>query len=297
MSKYHTVQFNFQSSEAKKERETVFSSDLIKKCACEFIGTFFLCSTVALSVGVGADMAALGIGLSLGCMVFAMGHISGANFNPAVTLAIYLRGKLSAMTSLAYVVSQLAGGFLAGYVQKLVIEDWCQNDDTVIDGRTCISGYPSPDANVEWLTAFYVEMLFTLALALVVLNTATSKGTESNSFYGLAIGLTVTFGAIAGGAISGGAYNPAVGLTLPLVHGITDDVALYIVGPLTGGAVAALIFRMTTSEADFIEDEKTRINGVTLKPTYSFEMMQKMDTLLEKVSSGAVATTPPKIEL
>jgi len=287
MNKHHTVRFNFQPTEgpdetksllkAKKEPESMFDSGLIQKCACEFIGTFFLCSTVALSVGVGADMAALGIGLSLGCMVFALGHISGANFNPAVSLAIFLRGKLTWVTALAYVISQMAGGLVAAYIQKLVIEDWCKDaNDVIILDRSCISGYPSPDANVSWLTAFYVEVLFTLALALVVLNTATSKGTGSNSFYGLAIGLTVTFGAIAGGAISGGAYNPAVGLALPLVHEVTEDAGLYFLGPLVGGALAAGIFRMTTSEADFTEEGETRINGVVLDPLF-MKLMQQMD--------------------
>ena len=283
MGRHHTVQFNFQPTEAKtssllKAKEPKSNTPgLIQKCACEFIGTFFLCSTVALSVGVGADMAALGIGLSLGCMVFALGHISGANFNPAVSLAIFLRGKLPMVTALAYVIAQMAGGFLAAFIQKLVIEDWCKDaDDVIILDRSCISGYPSPDANVSWLAAFYIELLFTLALALVVLNTATSKGTGSNSFYGLAIGLTVTFGAIAGGSISGGAYNPAVGLALPLIHGVTEDAGLYFLGPLVGGALAALIFQMTTSEADFTEEAETRINGVVLDPLFA-RLLQEMD--------------------
>jgi aquaporin Z len=210
-------------------------------------------------------------------MVFALGHISGANFNPAVSLAIFLRGKLPWVTALAYVVSQMVGGFLAAFIQKLVIEDWCKDaNDVIILDRSCISGYPSPDANVSWLTAFYIELLFTLALALVVLNTATSKGTGSNSFYGLAIGLTVTFGAIAGGSISGGAYNPAVGLALPLIHGVTEDAGLYFLGPLVGGALAALIFRMTTSEADFTEEDETIINGVVLDPLFA-KLLEKMD--------------------
>tara|TARA_B100000795_G_C22799643_1_gene441162 strand:+ start:2731 stop:3663 length:933 start_codon:yes stop_codon:yes gene_type:complete len=300
MSKHHTVRFNFQPTEAetspllKAAKEPKSNTlGLIPKCACEFIGTFFLCSTVALSVGVGAELAALGIGLSLGCMVFALGHISGANFNPAVSLAIFLRGKLPLVTALAYVISQMAGGLLAAFIQKLVIEDWCKDaDDFVILSRSCISGYPSPDANVSWLTAFYVEVLFTLALALVVLNTATSKGTENNSFYGLAIGLTVTFGAIAGGSISGGAYNPAVGLALPLIHEVTEDAPLYFLGPLVGGALAALIFRMTTSEADFTEEAETRINGVVLEPLF-VELMQQIDAHRDQLQRLDVKLFPP----
>ena len=159
-------------------------------------------------------------------------------------------------TALAYVLAQISGGFLAGIVGRLVVEDWCQNENTIIVGRGCISGYPASDPNVNWITAFLVEAIFTMGLALVVLNVAVSDANAGNSFYGLAIGLTVTFGAIAGGGVSGGAYNPAVGLALPLVHGITDDILLYLLGPLIGGALAALFFRFTAKREEFMTKKK-----------------------------------------
>lgn len=231
--------------------------DLAKKCTAELMGTMFLCLTVALSVGMGRDNAPLGIGLSLGCLVFALGHISGANFNPAVTLAILLRGRLDPispyMTAIAYIMAQFAGGLLGGGVARFVVEDWCQNKNVTIIGRSCVSGMPAPDPNVEWFTAFLVETVFTMGLALVVLNVAVSDANDGNSFYGLAIGLAVTFSAIAGGGVSGGAFNPAVGLCLPLVNGITDDIALYLLGPFCGGALAALFFRFTAKEEEFME--------------------------------------------
>jgi aquaporin Z len=245
-------------SEEEEETQTPDITELLKKCAAEFMGTMFLCLTIALSVDEGMDKnnAPLAIGLSVGCMVFALGHISGANFNPAVTLAILLRGRMEIFTALAYVLAQIVGGFFAGIVGRLVIEDWCQNENTIIAGRGCISGYPASDPNVNWITAFLVEAIFTMGLALVVLNVAVSDANAGNSFYGLAIGLTVTFGAIAGGAVSGGAYNPAVGLALPLVHGITDDLLLYLLGPLTGGALAALFFRFTAKREEFVTKKK-----------------------------------------
>lgn len=244
-------------TEAKPAEPESNYMGLVKKCLAEFMGTMFLCLTVALSVGMGRDNAPLAIGLSLGCLVFALGHISGANFNPAVSLAILLRGRLDPispyMTFIAYILAQFAGGFLGGGVGRFIVEDWCQNDNITIVGRSCVSGYPSPDPNVDWFTAFIVETIFTMGLALVVLNVAVSDANAGNSFYGLAIGLTVTFGAVAGGGVSGGAFNPAVGIALPLVHGITDDILLYLLGPLAGGALAALFFMFTAKRSEFME--------------------------------------------
>jgi aquaporin Z len=91
--------------------------------------------------------------------------------------------------------------------------------------------------------------LFTFALCLVVLNTATAKGTSGNSFYGLAIGFTVVVGAFAGGGVSGGAFNPAVGTGPIIIHALLGtggwtNLWLYLVGPLVGGAVAAGVFQL-----------------------------------------------------
>jgi aquaporin Z len=102
--------------------------------------------------------------------------------------------------------------------------------------------------------ALLVEMLYTFALALVVLNVATAKKTEGNSFYGLAIGFTIVVAAFAGGPISGGAFNPAVGfgpILIDTLHGGTSMhyLWLYIVGPLLGGGLAGLIFRYQNGPA------------------------------------------------
>jgi len=100
--------------------------------------------------------------------------------------------------------------------------------------------------------ALLVELLFTFALCLVVLNTAMHPKTQGNSYYGLAIGFTVLVGAIAGGSISGGAFNPAVGVGPILVQGVAGEggfahLLLYIVGPLVGGFLAAVVFRYQES--------------------------------------------------
>ena len=107
-----------------------------------------------------------------------------------------------------------------------------------------------------------IEILFTFALCLVVLNCATSSGTSNNSFYGLAIGFTVVVGAFAGGAISGGAFNPAVGIGPNLIKGTIggdpaalSNIVLHVGGPFIGGTLAALVFKMQEA---YVEGEKSK---------------------------------------
>jgi aquaporin Z len=198
----------------------------------EFVGTFFLVLTIGLTVLAGTPFAPLAIGSALMAMVYAGGHVSGAHYNPAVSFALFLRRKLSVGDMVRYWLSQLAGATVAAIVV------WSLMGETL---------RVAPGAGVGAGSALLVEFLFTFALALVVLNTAVSDRTKGNSYYGLAIGITVTAGAFAGGAISGGAFNPAVGLGPILVDatvagGSLAPAWLYLVGPFAGGAMAALVF-------------------------------------------------------
>lgn len=204
----------------------------------EFIGTFFLCLTIGMTVVNGTPMAPLAIGSALMIMVYMGGHISGGHYNPAVSLAATMRGALPSAQLVPYIVSQLLGAVAAGAV--------CQ----VVMGSTAA---PAPGADATTVAALLNEVLFTFALCLVVLNVATSKKTSGNSYYGLAIGFTVVVGAFAGGGVSGGAYNPAVGVGLNLTHSMMSGAAvghtwLYLVGPFLGGALAAMVFKV--QEAD-----------------------------------------------
>lgn len=204
----------------------------MKRYLTELIGTFFLVLTVGLVITGNVQLGAIAIGSVLMVMVYMGGHISGAHYNPAVSLAVMLRGKLSPIDFVPYIVCQLAGSLLACYVVF------------TITGKTFA---PAPAANVTPFVAILVEAIFTFALALVVLNVATAKGTEGNSFYGLAIGFTVTAAALAAGGISGGAFNPAVGcgpITFKywIDKGSLDHLGYYIVGPFLGGALAAAVF-------------------------------------------------------
>ena len=224
---------------------------LMKKLFCEFIGTFFLGWTIVLSAGQGNQLAPLAIGWILSVMVFAMGHVSGGHYNPAVTAAVAIRGKISLIEAAAYTAVQVTAALAAGALGRLELEDMnaCVNNG----GRCDTGGYPmrNPDVNIGF--ALLNEVLWTFALATVVLNVATTKAQHGNSFFGLAIGFTVAAGAISSGAISGGAFNPAIGIGLPAVFGHGEDIWMFIVGPMAGGLLAGLNFRFITSTADDFE--------------------------------------------
>jgi len=207
----------------------------MKKYAAEFIGTFFLMATignVVLNPGGAGDMAPLAIGAALMVMVFANGHLSGAHFNPAVTLALWVRGRCPTSDVPGYIISQLAGATLAA-LAVLFLKG--AGADKPIE----------PDV----AKALVAEFLYTFALAYVVLNVATSKATSGNSFYGLAIGFTVLAGAYSVGSISGGAFNPAVALGITIL-GISkaSNIWIYLVANLAAGAVAGFVFKTLNPE-------------------------------------------------
>ncbi len=204
----------------------------------ELIGTFFLVFTIGMVVIGGAAAAPLAIGSILMVMVYMGGHVSGAHYNPAVTVGIYLRGAMEKRDIAPYVAAQILGAWLAaGTVQ-------------FITGET----FPlAPGADYSVIQALLCEILATFALVLVILNVATSKATEGNSYYGLAIGFTVMAGAYSVGGVSGGALNPAVGIGPIIIDTMAGgdslgNVWIYIVGPVLGALGAVPIFRMQNPE-------------------------------------------------
>jgi aquaporin Z len=206
----------------------------MKKYIAEFIGTFFLVLTVGCTVipGAAGVIPPLAIGAALMVMVFAGGHISGGHFNPAVTLAVFIRGRCDAKDVVPYWIAQVAAGVAAACVAMFLV------------GK---SGTPMEITNLP--QAFVAEFLFTFALAYVVLNSATAKGTANNSFYGLAIGMTVMVGAFSVGSISGGAFNPAVAVGIGVMKLVSiSQIWVHIVADLAGGLVAALAFKMLNPE-------------------------------------------------
>jgi len=218
----------------------------MNKLVTEFIGTFFLVLTIAL-VEPGAT-APFVIGAILMCMVYMGGPISGAHYNPAVTLAILLRGKISGPEAGRYMLAQLLGAFCGAALAYFLSHPPAPAG---VEIRAALVVHPATQ-----YTVFYTlgaEVLFTFALALVVLNVATVARTAGNSYYGVAIGFTVAVGAACVGSRSGGAFNPAVGLGANLFAAFFKaDVLhswLYIVGPCLGAVLAALVFKVQHREA------------------------------------------------
>ena len=206
----------------------------MKKYLVEFIGTFFLVLTVGMTViepGAG-NLAPLAIGSALMIMVYAGGHVSGGHYNPAVTVAVWLRGRCPTAEVPGYLGAQIAAGVVAA-VMVLALK----GDPTVTPG------------DLKVFPALLAEFIGTFALAYVVLNVATAKATAGNSNYGLAIGFTVMTMAFALGGVSGGAFNPAVAVGITVMHlAKASNLWIYLVGNLGAGALAALTFKFINPE-------------------------------------------------
>jgi len=177
----------------------------------------------------------LAIGSVLMVMVYAGGHISGGHYNPAVTVAVAIRGRMAASEVPAYFLAQLTGALMAAGASYY------------LKGPNELAGAPGPVYDMAQMV--FAEFLFTFALAYVVLNVATAKANAGNSFYGLAIGFTVMVGAFAVGPISGGVFNPAVATgccclgLIPATHYFA-----YIAAELSAGALAAFVFKVLNPE-------------------------------------------------
>lgn len=204
----------------------------MKQYLMEFIGTMFL----VLAVGFSSNPIAIGVMLMV--MVYMGGHISGGHYNPAVTLAVWLRGKLESRLVAGYMFSQILGAFAAALIFYLVQD------------RTFS---PAPAAGVDVWKSILLELLFTFALCSVVLAVATSDKLKGNYIYGLAIGFTVLTGAFSVGSITGGAFNPAVAFGPQLMDTLVGGSGLsifyiYFVGCFAGGALAAVVYKFLNED-------------------------------------------------
>lgn len=200
----------------------------MNKYLTEFIGAFFLILVIGLT---GNPLA---IGAILMVMIYMGGNISGGHYNPAVTLGVFIRGKIDAKDMIIYWVFQILGAIIAAFVVFVLTTKTMQVVPAV--GRDIVK-------------VLLCEVLGTFALVSVVLNVATTKKAAGNSYFGLAIGFTVLASAYAFGPISGGAFNPAVALGPQIVDMFKGGSSisyswLYIVGNFVGGAAAAIVFKI-----------------------------------------------------
>jgi len=195
---------------------------ITNKLIAEFIGTLFLVAAALLGGGFAAAA-------TLCLCIYAMGHISGGHYNPAVSLGVFLRGKMSQRELIEYGCAQFAGAVAAWLVWRIIHGP----------GPDKVEGFGD-----NYGRAILGEFLGTFLLVTTVLHVATTKALANNQFYGAAIGLAV----IGGGAIakfSGGALNPAVALGIVCSGGASfGDFFAYLLGCFGGGAVAAIVFRI-----------------------------------------------------
>ena len=202
----------------------------MNKYITEFIGTFFWVLTAVLSANNGSGaMAPLAVGAVVMAMVYAGSHISGGHYNPAVTLAMLMRGKVDRSDAIYYIVVQVLGGLVAAMMAVFLLN--CQ---VRVDIRP---------VQHDVLCSLLAEFLGTFALVYVVLNVTNVRSNAGQSHYGLAIGFALAAMGFALRDISGGAFNPVVALGIS-VAGMTDlsELWIYLAGTLLGAAAAATVF-------------------------------------------------------
>ena len=201
------------------------------KLAAEFIGTFFLALTICTAAvhGSAGEYAPFAIAATLMVMIYAVGHISGAHFNPAVTVAVWIRGACDKNDVAPYIGTQLLAGALAAFVSQ-----------ELLFSETSVASIQMNTTN-----AVSAEFLYTFALVYVILNVATAEATEGNSYYGAAIAFVVLAGALTVGEISGGSFNPAVTGAL-YVSGVLElsDLWIHLVPQFLAGFVAVQAFKV-----------------------------------------------------
>lgn len=196
----------------------------VKPFFVELIGTFFLVFTIGVSGNVWA------IATVLMAMIYMGGYISGAHYNPAVTVGFILRGTITVKEGLVYWIAQFSGALIAG-----LLSIW-------------ITGTPKAIGITEGMLpqAIVLELLFTSAMMLVILNVATSPKSKGNQYYGLAISSVVLAGMLTAGPVSGAAFNPAVSIGHNIfdlsAHGL--DIGVHLATSLAGAVLGALGYKL-----------------------------------------------------
>lgn len=218
---------------------------MASKLTAEFIGTYFLVLTVGLNVLGASPAGAFSIAASLMCMICALGDVSGANFNPAVSLALLINGALDAGSAGAYMGVQIVGACFAALTYS-----------AIYGGKSFPLG---PGAGYGLGQAAVAEIVYTFVLCLVVLGAAVHPKTKTDNFFPLAIGSCVTVGGCAIGAISGGSLNPAVSFGIASMSGSLVNAVAYSVFEFIGAGVAAGLVMATHADAPEAKVEEDKV--------------------------------------
>jgi MIP family channel proteins len=201
------------------------------RALAEFVGTFALvfagCGAIVVDQAYGGLLGHVGVSMVFGlvvmAMIYALGSISGAHINPAVTIALVFAGRLYPRVAGSYLVSQCAGAITAAFLLRLLFPD----DPTL--GATAPVG--------SMAQSFLLEIVLSFLLMLVILSVSTGHE-EKGIMAGVAIGGTVALGALLGGPVSGASMNPARSLGPALVSGEMTVLWIYLLAPVIGTVLA-----------------------------------------------------------
>ena len=218
---------------------------MTQRLLAEVVGTFTLIFIGAGSIvaagsvgegvaGAGLITVALAHGLAIGVMVSAVGHVSGGHFNPAVTVGAWVARRMSTGAALAYIVAQIAAGLLGALALRLLLPGGAWEPVTL--------GTPLVTPGITDWQAIAIEAVLTFLLVWVVFATALDPEGAFGKIAGLAIGFTIAMDIMMGGPFTGAAMNPARSIGPAVVSGELTGMWVYILGPVIGGTVAALLY-------------------------------------------------------
>lgn len=223
------------------------SNHVLAQYAAEFIGTFFLvffgCGSVIVAETVNpaaSPFVPFVFGGSVAVMIYAVGHISGAHFNPAVTLAFWITGRMALVRVPGYLIAQCAGAIAASGVHAAL---WGAGHSS---GATEFSG--------DVAAAVTMESILSFALMFVIMSVATDSRAVGE-LAGIAIGTTVVICAFVGGPLTGASMNPARSLGPALLTGAFDDLWLYLCVPIVGTCAGALTYNWIRCHRDGVGED------------------------------------------
>jgi len=220
----------------------------VKSMFAEAIATFALIliggGAVVMNDFSGGALGLVGIaiahGLVLMAMIYAIGHISGGHVNPAVTIAMFVTKNIDFMNAIGYIVAQLIGAAVAGFLLIALFRDTNAN---------LVLSVPDLAPTISMGTGILMEIVLTFFLVFVVFGTVVDKRAPTG-MYGLAIGLVLTFDILFGGPFTGGAMNPARVFGPAIATGHWANHMVYWIGPIVGGLIAGLFYQFVLYERD-----------------------------------------------